>query len=181
MYDPDLYREALRFAAEAHTGQRVPGTDLPYLLHVANVAGEAAAALWHAHDRTLDADLLVACALLHDTIEDTTVTFYDLQAAFGEKVARGVQALSKNPALPDKEARMLDSLDRIREQPTEIAMVKLADRIVNMQPPPSHWSPEKCRDYRREARLILAKLRGNNEYLESRLEGKISEYGKGRA
>ncbi len=177
MYDPDLYLKALRFAATAHNGQQVPGTDLPYLLHVTSVAGEVMAALLDAKDHSLDADLLIVCALLHDTIEDTRVTYADLQAAFGEKVASGVLALSKDPALPDKQRRMSDSLTRIRKQAREIAMVKLADRIVNLQPPPAHWSLEKCRAYRREAQLILEKLQGANEYLEARLGKKIEAYG----
>lgn len=177
MYNPDLYQRALRIAAEAHAGQRVPGTDLPYLLHVAGVAGEVAAALLNSADKTLDGDLAIACALLHDTIEDAGLTFNELQDVFGEKIAKGVLALSKDPALPEKRSRMLDSLARIREQPREVAMVKLADRIVNLQPPPGHWSTAKRRAYREEAQLILASLQGANAYLEKRLEEKIHSYG----
>jgi len=47
----------------------------------------------------------------------------------------GVSALSKDEAVP-KEKELEDSLHRIREQPAEILMVKLADRITNLQPPP---------------------------------------------
>ncbi len=45
VWTPEGYLEALRFAAEAHAGQTVPGTNLPYLLHVTSVAMEVIAAL----------------------------------------------------------------------------------------------------------------------------------------
>lgn len=40
----DIYIRASRFAAEAHNGQLVPGTDLPYMLHINLVAMEVLAA-----------------------------------------------------------------------------------------------------------------------------------------
>jgi hypothetical protein len=46
-------------------------------------------------------------------------------------------ALTKNKALPPAE-RMSDSLRRILEEPVEIGMVKLADRICNLAGPPGH-------------------------------------------
>jgi guanosine-3',5'-bis(diphosphate) 3'-pyrophosphohydrolase len=56
--------------------------------------------------------------------------------------------------------------------------VKLADRITNLQPPPQHWSIEKITDYHKQAVLIAASLKGGNEYLENRLQEKISDYSK---
>jgi (p)ppGpp synthase/HD superfamily hydrolase len=55
-------------------------------------------------------------------------------------------------------------------------MVKLSDRITNLQPPPRHWSKEKTRTYRSEAILILDKLGDANRYLAERLKTKIAEY-----
>ena len=71
MFDPDRYVAALWFAARRHHGQQVPGTELPYLVHVTSVAAEVIAAL---PGSGLDADLAVVCALLHDTLEDTVTT-----------------------------------------------------------------------------------------------------------
>ncbi|MEM8891118.1 MAG: bifunctional (p)ppGpp synthetase/guanosine-3',5'-bis(diphosphate) 3'-pyrophosphohydrolase, partial [Bacteroidota bacterium] len=51
----------------------------------------------------------------------------------------------------------------------EAGIVKLADRITNLQGPPYHWSKEKAASYREEAKLILDSLKGKNAYLESRL------------
>lgn len=176
MWSPDLYQRAIRFAAEAHRGQQVPGTELPYLLHLANVCMEVLTALAQPSAGGRDADLAMQCALLHDTLEDTAVTYEELRTRFGQAVADGVQALTKDERLPDKRRQMLDSLRRIRSQSPEIAMVKLADRITNLQPAPAHWSAAKRRAYREEARLILEQLGGVDPYLEARLAGKVAGY-----
>src|SRR6185312_6092904 len=149
MYSPDRYVDAMRFAAAAHNGIAVPGSDLPYLVHVVSVAAEVIAAL--PHHPELDADLAVTCALLHDTVEDTSTTVDDIRSRFGAAVAAGVSALTKNDKLPNKSEKMADSLRRIKDQPREIAIVKLADRITNMGTPPHTWSKYKCATYLVEA------------------------------
>lgn len=168
--DPDAYVAALRFAAAAHADQRVPGTQLPYLVHLCSVAGEVIAAL-----PVERPDLAVRCALLHDTVEDTLVTLEAVRAAFGSEVAEGVDALTKRASLP-KEAQMDDSLERIRACPREIWMVKLADRITNLAPPPGHWTPARCRSYRIEAERILARLGEAHPGLAGRLAQRIAAY-----
>ncbi len=172
-WDPNLYRRTLRFAATAHHGQTFPGTELPYLLHVTQVAQEAAAAT--VETGGYDVDLVVACALLHDTIEDTDVTFADVKAAFGPRVAAGVDALTKRDDLPKAEA-MADSLARIREQPREVWCVKLADRITNLQEPPHYWTPQKCTAYHAEAGTILTALGAASELLSTRLSARMDGY-----
>ena len=171
----DGYLRALRFAAEAHAGQTVPGTDLPYILHVTSVAMEVMAALRAEPD--CDQELAVHCALLHDVVEDTEATVERVQATFGTAVASGVSALSKNGTLP-KEEQLPDSLLRIRQEPKEVWMVKLADRITNLQPPPSHWSEGKVANYRKEAALIHASLEQASPVLARRLLQKIQDYGR---
>ncbi len=140
MWNQDLFRSAFDFAAEKHGDQRVPGKGYPYLYHISLVAMEIMTCLSvETHD---EPDLALQCAILHDTIEDTGCAYIELESVFGAAVARGVQALSKKDALPPGE-RMLDSLERIQKQPREIWMVKMADRIVNLGPPPSHWTRQK--------------------------------------
>ena len=172
-WSPDLYQQLIRFAAEAHAGQRVPGSELPYLVHLANVVQETLLAC--TADPALDADLALACAWLHDSIEDTETTYEKLAETFGESVADGVRALTKDEALPKTE-RMTDSLDRIRRQPREVWVVKLADRITNLQPPPPHWPVAKRRAYRDEARVILERLGEGSRVLSERLGKKIEDY-----
>lgn len=176
MWSQDRYTAAARFAAVAHAGQTVPGTDLPYLLHVTLVAMEVGAAL--RAEPGHDEDLAIQCALLHDTIEDTAVTHAQLAAAFGQPVADGVLALSKDETLP-KDQQMPDSLRRIQAQPHAVWLVKLADRIVNLQPPPKHWQAAKVAAYRSESHNIAAALGAASPLLTARLAIKIRTYGEG--
>lgn len=171
----DAWRDAWRYAVEAHHGQRFTGTELPYVLHVGSVAAEALIALSRA---PLDARLLaLRCALLHDVIEDTGRAPDELAARFGDEVVAGVLALSKDPALP-REQRLADSLRRIRAQPRPVWCVKLADRIVNLDPPPSHWSDAKVAEYRDEALEILDALGTASARLAGRLRRRIARYGR---
>jgi (p)ppGpp synthase/HD superfamily hydrolase len=57
-------------------------------------------------------------------------------------------------------------------------MVKMADRITNLQPPPKHWDQEKILQYKQEARLIHDYLKDANKYLADRLKQKIGSYNK---
>ena len=172
-WQQEKYIKASRFAAEAHNGQLVPGTDLPYLVHLSLVSMEIIAAIG-ADDR-YDADLAIQCAWLHDTIEDTKTSYDDIVDQFGVEVADGVQALTKDKRLP-KSAQMEDSLRCIKNQPKEVWAVKMADRITNLQPPPSHWSQEKIANYRNEALLIHDELKEANELLAERLLAKSQAY-----
>lgn len=58
-------------------------------------------------------------------------------------------------------------------------MVKLADRITNLQPPPPHWTEVRIARYRDEAIEIHRALGEASEVLSSRLLLKIEEYGRG--
>jgi len=175
-WSQDLYLEAWLFAATAHGAQKVPGSDRPYITHVGCVAMEVMSAIARSGDAVARPDLAVRCALLHDVMEDAGVTHLELIERFGVEVADGVRSLSKDERIPSKTERMRDSLERIRQQPVEVWMVKLADRITNLQPPPPFWSPERINAYCDEASLILERLRGANAVLEARLEEKITAY-----
>lgn len=172
-WSQDSYIKAYRFAAQAHRGQTVPGTDLPYIMHVSFVCMEVIAAL-HL-EKGHDENLAVQCALLHDVIEDTDATYEQVQTGFGESVANGVLALSKDKALA-KHLQLVDSLRRIRQQPQTVWMVKLADRITNLQPPPSHWTQDKIVHYQEEAVRIHQALKVASSLLASRLLTKIEDY-----
>jgi (p)ppGpp synthase/HD superfamily hydrolase len=169
----DAYVKALNFASDWHKGQLVPGTERPYDTHLAKVTMEVIAAL--PHHPEANGELAVTCALLHDVVEDTDADAPLIANTFGQTVANGVMALSKNHDLP-KADQMKDSLQRIAQQPPEIAMVKLADRITNLAPPPTHWSSEKRAAYRQEAIVILDRLGHASGYLARRLQAKIDTY-----
>jgi (p)ppGpp synthase/HD superfamily hydrolase len=175
MQTQSYYQKAIKFAALKHVEQNqlVPGTNLPYVVHLSNVAMEILIAAQNSPN--FDVDFAVQVALLHDTLEDTATTWEELSEAFGATIAEGVLALTKNGDLPKSE-RMGDSLNRIRKLQKEVWAVKLADRITNLQIPPQHWDAAKRIAYQKEAILILEELKGGNAFLENRLRLKIAEY-----
>ncbi|MEI7421910.1 MAG: HD domain-containing protein [Prolixibacteraceae bacterium] len=171
------YQEAIKFATTKHLEQKqlVPGTELPYVVHLSNVAMEILVA--GLQTDKFETGFAVQVALLHDTLEDTSTTRKELETRFGKEVAQAVSALSKNLKLP-KAKQMADSLKRIKKLRPEVWAVKLADRITNLQSPPPHWDQWKINKYCDEAILILATLRKGNDYLAGRLERMIMEYSK---
>ena len=172
MYNQDTITKAWFFASVAHKTQLYPTQKLPYITHIGNVMMEVMGVV----STLKNAELSIICAILHDTIEDTKVTYDELVAEFGEEVAKGVLALSKNEKLPTKKEQMLDSLKRIKQQPQDVWLVKMADRIANLGKPPLHWNKEKIKNYRDEAKLILEYLKESNEALAQRLAQKIEDY-----
>lgn len=124
----------------------------------------------------MNSGLAIKCAILHDTIEDTSASYEKINELFGHEVANGVLALTKNDKIEGQIEKMLDSLKRIKEQPVEIWAVKMADRISNLYQPPYYWEDEKKLKYIEEAEIILDELKDGNQYLAERLKTKIKEY-----
>lgn len=171
----DIYQKAIRFAGERHleNNQTVKGTKLPYVVHLSNVAMEILLAATHSEN--FDLEFALPVALLHDTIEDTSVTFKELKEKFGDEIAEAVLALSKDERLP-KEEQIPDSIKRIKKLRREVFAVKLADRITNLQPPPADWGREMIVKYRDDSIFILKEMQEGNSYLAERLRTKIVEY-----
>jgi (p)ppGpp synthase/HD superfamily hydrolase len=177
-WSPEVFAKAWAFAARYHQSQTYGGAEegvqVEYLHHLGSVAMEVIWALPTAP--AANGDLAVQCALLHDVIEDTAATFEIVLDQFGPAVAAGVLALTKDASLPTKAEQMADSLRRIREQPPEIWMVKLADRISNLAHPPYYWAEVKIAAYRQEAMSIYDALHPANAALAGRLREKIENY-----
>jgi (p)ppGpp synthase/HD superfamily hydrolase len=169
----DAYDKAWQFAAKVHTGQKLPGSYLPYLTHIGWVVGEILISFQH--ETISDPILIIQCAILHDVIEDTSIGHQELSEKFGSIVADGVMALTKNIALP-KDQRMMDSLERILSQPEEVGMVKLADRISNLRTPPSFWDYQKITEYIEESNSIIAMLGKTSLYFSERIKMKLRNY-----
>jgi len=174
----DDLRAVWDLVTKLHKGQQYSGPKegekFPYINHIGSVTFEVLAAIEHTDH--INADLAIKCALLHDSIEDTSFAFENVQDKFGASVANGVLALTKNETLKGKENQMRDSLNRIKQQPKEIWAVKMADRICNLSPPPYYWTKEKKQAYWKEAQLIHQELKEGNSYLAERLANKISIY-----
>ena len=172
-FSQEKYIKACRFAAEAHIGHKFEGTDIPYLFHISLVSMEIIASL--EVEEVRNPDLAVQCALLHDVIEDGHITYQQLKKAFGWQVADGLDALTKKDEVA-KSHRLHESIKRILIQPPEIHMVKLADHISNLQPPPDNWPEEKKISYFDDSQLIYASLKNSSQYLADRLLLKINNY-----
>ncbi len=125
----DEIRRAYEFGAHAHRGQqRLTGE--AYITHPLSVARTVA-------ELSLDSDSIVA-ALLHDVLEDTSVSRETLEAEFGANVARLVDGLSKlthlsfNSRVEQQAANfqkmMLAMVDDVR-----VVLIKLADRLHNIR------------------------------------------------
>lgn len=172
-----IYQETIKFAAQRHleNNQKVKGTDLPYIVHLCNVAME----VFMAASKTDGFDLAFAVqvSLLHDVIEDTSTTYEEISEKYGSEIADAVQAITKDGKLP-KAFQTADSLSRIKKLRKEVWAVKLADRITNLQPPPNDWDKEKRTAYSKDAVLIREALKDGNQYLAERLHKKIDEYDK---
>ncbi|MBT1690286.1 HD domain-containing protein [Dawidia soli] len=174
----DALQDAWQLATRMHDGQKYggadPGEQIEYMNHIGSVAFEVLTAA--ALEKDFDTHLAIHCAILHDTLEDTALTYDELVHRFGPAVAEGVRALTKSNTIADKQAKMHDSLARIKKQPKEIWAVKMADRITNLYAPPFYWDNEKKKAYQAEAQLIYHELKEGNRYLAERLAGKIKAY-----
>jgi len=170
----DKITKAWFFASRVHKWQKYPGEQLPYVTHLGNVMLEVMGVA-----STLEnTELALCCAILHDTIEDTEVTYEELLEEFGKEVANGVMALTKNETLATKREQIIDSLERIKEQSKEVWTVKIADRVANLGEPPRYWKLEKREAYRAEAQIIWDYLHEANEAMAERLKEKIEEYAR---
>ncbi len=114
IWDQEKYLKAWNFASDIHNGQKIPGSDIPYINHLGLVAMEATAAI--ASNEIEHPNILVLCALLHDSIEDTSTTYEDIKNSFGIEIAEGVLSLTKNTELPSKLEQMEDSIRRIKKR-----------------------------------------------------------------
>ena len=126
--DRKLVEEAYAFAEKAHAGYtRYSGE--PYMVHVASVGKIIA-------EMGMGARTIVA-GLLHDTIEDTDVTSEDIKNKFGEEVLFLVEGVTKLSSVryygTDRHNESLRKLFVATSQDIRVLIIKLADRLHNMQ------------------------------------------------
>lgn len=137
--------DAVMFAAERHKNQRRKDVaSSPYINHPIALAHILATT-----GGVDDIDVLRA-AILHDTIEDTETTFTELQDRFGSAVAKIVQEVTDDKALP-KERRKELQVEHAPHKSNGAALVKLADKICNLRDiansPPADWPIARRQEY----------------------------------
>ncbi|KAJ1450620.1 hypothetical protein M885DRAFT_531960 [Pelagophyceae sp. CCMP2097] len=114
--------QAVAFAEKAHSGQRRKSGE-PFIIHPLETALILA-------DLRMDCDTVVA-GLLHDTVEDTSVTLLDISQLFGADVATLVRGVTDSSVQKQRENQRSFFLAVGLEWRT--AVVKLADRLHNMR------------------------------------------------
>lgn len=152
----DLILRAYRVAEVAHAPQ-TRSTGEPYITHPVAVAGILAC-------HNLDAPT-IAAALLHDTVEDTSLTLDDVRKDFGDEVAMLVDAVTKlkkreGESLQYRTDREAESLRKMLlgvANDIRVVLIKLADRLHNMRTLDG-LPPDKRRRIARETLEIFAPL-----------------------
>ena len=167
--DLSALEKAFRFARQWHEGQMRDSGE-PYMAHPVRVARILA---------EMRMDLVaMQTGLLHDVVEDTSVTVEQVRKEFGEEVARCVDGITKLTKLDffsaeDRQAESVRKMLLAMVEDIRVIMVKLADRIHNMRTL-GYLSPERRQRIARETieiyapiahRLGMGKVRGELEDL----------------
>src|SRR5246500_3738635 len=182
--DLEIIRRAYDFSLKTHTGQsRASGE--PYVVHPLEVAMILA-------DMKMDANA-IAAGLLHDCVEDTSVTIVDVRKEFGEQVAHLVEGVTKISKIDfaTREERQAENLRKMMlamVDDVRVVLIKLADRLHNMRTLDA-LPPDRREKIARETleiyapiahRLGMGKIRGELEdlafrYLDAEAYAEISQ------
>jgi GTP diphosphokinase / guanosine-3',5'-bis(diphosphate) 3'-diphosphatase len=167
--DLSIVKKAYDFSLKHHEGQsRASGE--PYLVHPLEVALVLA-------EMKMD-PVAVAAGLLHDSVEDTSVTIVDIRKDFGEQVAHIVEGVTKISKIDfatreEQQAENLRKMMLAMVDDIRVVLIKLADRLHNMRTL-EHLDPERQHKIAQETleiyapiahRLGMGKIRGELEDL----------------
>lgn len=144
--------KAVRFAAKKHRKQtRSDGT--PYISHPVRVAQYV-----KNYKKSHNLDALISAAYLHDTIEDTDTTHEDLKKLFGGLVASLVKELTSD----EKEIERLGKTEYMSRKMAGMSswalVVKLADRLDNVQDIATAKTPAWRQKYKKETESVLSRI-----------------------
>lgn len=129
--------EAVSFAARAHHGQMRKDGRTPYSAHPCRVAFIVRQVFG------IDDPAVLTAALLHDTIEDTTTDFDDVNEKFGPEIAGWVARLSKDKRLEDDDREEMYRRT-LADASWQVKVCKLADIFDNLLD--SAWIPPERRN-----------------------------------
>ncbi len=176
--DVEIIRRAWEFSLEHHQGQ-VRASGEPYVLHPLEVAHVLA-------EMKLDSTA-IAAGLLHDAVEDTSVTADDITRLFGEQVAHIVEGVTKIDKIQfanseDRQAENVRKMLLAMVSDVRVVLIKLADRLHNMRTL-QHLRVERQQAIAQETldiyaplahRLGMGKVRGELEDLSFRYVDAVS-------
>lgn len=148
-----LIRKAFDIALDAHKDQRRK-TGEPYIYHPIEVAKIVA------NEIGLGATS-IACALLHDVIEDSEYTYDDLKKIFGKNIADIVNGLTKISVMNQQNISVQSENYRklllTLSEDFRVILIKIADRLHNMRTLES-MHPVKQKKIASETAYIYAPL-----------------------
>ena len=170
--DLEIIKKAYEFSEQHHAGQNRASGE-PYLVHPLAVALVLA-------EMKLDPQS-IAAGLLHDSVEDTSVTIEDVRREFGPQVARIVEGVTKISKIEfaSKEEQQAENVRKMllaMVDDIRVIMIKLADRLHNMRTL-EHLPRDRQEKIARETleiyapiahRLGMGKIRGELEDLAFR-------------
>jgi len=162
-----LILHALEFASLKHRDQRRKDADAsPYINH------PIALATLLTREGVVE-DIVLAAAILHDTLEDTQTTPAELREHFGERVAGIVAEVTDDKNLLKAERKRLQ-IEHAATISREAKLVKLADKICNVRDvadhPPARWDLARRREYFEWAKAVVDRMRGTHPGLERRFD-----------
>ncbi|MBA3672417.1 MAG: bifunctional (p)ppGpp synthetase/guanosine-3',5'-bis(diphosphate) 3'-pyrophosphohydrolase, partial [Gemmatimonadaceae bacterium] len=168
---PTLFR-ALRFAARAHVKhRRKGGDDIPYVNHPIDIATQLATI-----GGVTDIAVLAA-ALLHDTVEDTTTEPEDIERKFGANIATLVAEVTDDPALTSAEQKVAQEHEAAGKS-SRAKLIRIADKTCNVcditDAPPPHWSDGRRMEYFAWAERVVGGMRGTHAALESAFDAAVA-------
>lgn len=126
--DRKMIRKAYEMAVQAHAEQRRKSGE-PYILHpiaVARICSEEIGL----------GPTAVACALLHDVVEDTDITLDEIEHEFGIRVRKIVDGLTKLDNAYNSESPQAENFKKVLSTLVEdvrVVLIKMADRLHNMR------------------------------------------------
>ena len=152
--DISMIEKAYKVASEAHEGQKRKSGE-PYIIHPLCVAIILA-------DLELDKETIVA-GLLHDAVEDTWMTYEEVEKEFGSEVALLVDGVTKLGQLSYSADKVEVQAENLRKmflamaKDIRVILIKLADRLHNMRTL-QYMRPEKQQEKARETMDIYAPI-----------------------
>ena len=163
-----LVLKAATFAAHKHRDQRrkdVKAT--PYINHPLALAQALC------EEGAVDDPIILAAALLHDTIEDTETSYDELRGQFGARIADIVAEVTDTKFL-GKQLRKRLQLAKAGRASAAAQQVKIADKLCNLRDllasPPAKWSQRRKHEYFDWAKAVVDQIRQANPRLAERFD-----------
>lgn len=121
----NLIEKAIKVAAKAHKQQYRKDSDIPYIIHpyaVGMILMQYGCS-----------EEIIAAGILHDTVEDTELTFEDISSLFGEYVEQLVRGASEKNKELTWEERKQHTIDSLQHAQKDVCLVVCADKLHNLR------------------------------------------------